>query len=107
MDKIFVAVGKNIFCREIKQENKVGDLYIPDSINTDFTQAEIITCSEGYFDGGRFVPSQFKSGDVVLFPKVSGTKVTVNGEECIRVYQDDIVAIQKVGEITKEDEKGE
>ena len=107
MDKIFVAVGKNVFCKEIKQENKVGDLYIPDSLNTDFTEAEVITCGEGYFDNGRFVPSPFKSGDVVLFPKVSGVKVTINGEECIRVYQEDIVAIQKVGEIIKEDTKGE
>lgn len=106
-NKIFVAVGKNIFCREIKQENKVGELYIPDSINTDFVKAEIITCSEGYFSDGRFVPSQFKSGDVILFPKVSGIKVTLNGEECIRVFQEDVVAVEKVGEIIKEKDEME
>ena len=102
-NKIFVAVGKNVFCRELKQENKVGELYIPESINTDFVKAEIITCGEGYFADGRFVPSQFKSGDVILFPKVSGVKVTLNGEECIRVYQEDIVAVERIGEINKDE----
>ena len=51
----YAAIGPNIFCEEIKKENKVGTLYVPDSISVDFTFAEVISCDSGYFDNGAFV----------------------------------------------------
>lgn len=95
MTEKYMAVGKNIFCKEIKKENKVGELYIPDSINNDFVEAEIITCGMDWTENGVVVYSKFSPGNVILFPKVSGTKVTLNGEECIRVYHDDVVAVKQ------------
>ena len=39
-NKIYTALGPNVFVEEIKKENKVGDLYIPDSVDLDFTYGE-------------------------------------------------------------------
>lgn len=104
--KIYVALGPNVFVKEIQKENKVGDFYIPDSLDVDFTYGEVISCSkDGYFDKGSFIPSNVAIGDKVMFPKVSGTKVTINNEKLIRVYMADIVAKEVDGYIIEEDHK--
>lgn len=93
--KKFVACGKNVFVKEIQQENIVGGFVIPDSVNVDFTIGEITSVSSGYYENGVFIGSQFVVGDIVAFPKVAGTKVTLNNEKVIRVMMNDIVAVQR------------
>ena len=92
MSKFYSALGKNVFVKEIIKENKVGDFIIPDSIDLDFTFGEVVSCSDGYFEDGRFVQSNVKIGDSVVFAKISGTKMMLNGEKLIRVYMSDIIA---------------
>jgi len=102
--KMFMALGKNVFVKEIQKENKIGDFYIPDSLDVDFTYGEVISCTkDGYFENGSFVPTNIAIGDKVMFPKVAGTKVTVNNEKLIRVYMSDIVAKEVDGYIVEED----
>jgi len=103
--KIYTALGPNVFVKEIERENKVGDFIIPDSLDTDFTYGEVVSCSEGYFEKGSFVPANVVNGDKVMFPKVSGTKVTLNNEKLIRVFMADIVAKEIDGYIINEDKK--
>ena len=100
-NKIYTALGPNVFVEEIKKENKVGDLYIPDSLDVDFTYGEVISCSEGYFEKGSFIPATVAIGDKVCFPKVAGTKMTMNGMKLIRVFMSDIIAKEVEGEIEK------
>lgn len=94
MSKEFVGLGQNVFVEEQPQKEKVGMFYMPDDMDVDFTYGKVVTCSEGYYDHGTFVPATVKVGDVVCFPKVSGTKVTLNDKTLIRVYMSDIVAKQ-------------
>lgn len=103
MNKIYVAVGQNVFVKEIEEQNKIGSFVIPDSTNSDFTYGEIITCSEGYFENGNFVPVNLKNGDKIAFPKICGAKVTLNDMEVIKLSVRDIVAVQVDGEIDKGD----
>lgn len=97
--KIYTALGPNVFVKEIKQENKVGELYIPDSIDLDFTYGEVISVSDGYFHQGYFTPATVVIGDKVCFPKTAGTKITLNGMKLIRVFASDIMAKEIEGEI--------
>lgn len=46
-----------------------------------------------------FVQSCVQPGDIIAFPKVSGTKINFNNIPMIRVMQQDIVAKQMVGTI--------
>ena len=87
----YEALGQNVFVKEIKQEEKTNGFVIPESLEIDFTQGEVVLCSTGYYDHGTFITSNIAQGDIVLFPKVSGTKVTLNGEKVIRVFASDIV----------------
>lgn len=96
--KKFYAVGKNVFVKEIEQETKVGDFIIPDSINVDFTIGEIVSVDTGYYENGMYITNQFSVGNIIAFPKVAGTKVTLDGEKLTRVMVNDIVAVQREGE---------
>ena len=93
-DKTYKALGQNIFVRELKQEEKVNGFVMPDSLESDFTKGTVVYSSNGYYDHGVFINSPVNVGDIVLFPKISGTKVTLGGEKLIRVYMSDLVAIE-------------
>jgi len=99
MSKIYQAIGQNVFVEEIVKEEKVGTLYIPDSLSQDFTYGEVVSCGEGYWDKGGFVPMTVCVGDIVAFPKVAGTKISLGGKNYIRVYASDIIAKEVEGEI--------
>ena len=96
-NKIYVSVNDNVFVKEIKQEMMKGVMYVPDSLDNDFVYGEVISASEGYFDKGTFIPSVVIPGDVIAFPKVSGSKITINGHNLIMVKQADIIAKQIEG----------
>ena len=99
MSKIYQALGPNIFVEEITKEEKIGGLYVPDSLEQDFTYGEVLSCSEGYWEKGSFIPNNICVGDVIAFPKVAGTKITLGGKKYIRVYASDVVAKEVEGEI--------
>lgn len=96
--KKFYAVGKNVFVKEIEQENVVGGFVIPDSVNVDFTIGEVVSIGSGYYENGSYIGNSIIVGNIVAFPKVAGTKVTLNGEKLIRVMVNDIVAVEREGE---------
>lgn len=87
----YEALGQNVFVKELKVEEKVGGFVMPDSLETDFTRGEVVYASSGYYDHGMFNAQTVYPGDIVLFPKISGTKVTLGGEKLIRVYMSDII----------------
>lgn len=93
--KKFCALYKNIFVKEIEQENVVGGFVIPDSTNVDFTIGEVVSADKDYVEMGVIVPNRIKKGDVIAFPKVAGTKVTLDGQKLTRVMVSDVVAVQR------------
>lgn len=104
---LYQAMGPNVFVKEIVKENKIGDLYIPDSVNNDFTYGEVISVSDGYFDYGSFVPANVQPGDKIVFNKISGTKMNFGeGNDFIRVYMADILAKETKGEILNDEKEG-
>lgn len=87
----YEALGQNVFVKELKEEEKVGGFVIPDNLDNDMTRGQVVYASSGYYDHGMFVALNTYPGDIVLFPKISGTKVTLGGEKLIRVYMSDII----------------
>lgn len=102
-NKMYTALGPNIFVKEIKKEIKINGMIIPDSLDLDFTFGEVVSCDEGYFDHGNFVPMKVKPGDKVAFAKVSGTNINFNGEKLIRVYAADLIAKESDAYIVNEE----
>jgi chaperonin GroES len=46
-------------------------------------------------DEGKRVPLEIKEGDKILMGKYAGTEVKLNGEECVILREDDVLAILK------------
>lgn len=55
--------------------------------------AEVVAVGPGGLVDGKEVTMTVKPGDRVITSKYSGTEVKCNGEECIIVRQNDILAI--------------
>lgn len=102
-EKIYVALGPNVFVKEIKREVKIGGMIVPDSLDNDFTFGEVVSCSQGYFDKGTFIAANIQVGDKVAFPRISGSKVNFNNEKLIRVHMNDLVAKEVEGHIEDEE----
>ncbi len=98
-ETFYAAVNGNVFVKEIKQEAKQGMMLLPDSLDNDFTFGEVISVADGYFENGMFIQSCVAHGDIIAFPKISGTKINFNNIPLIRVMQRDIVAKQIKGTI--------
>ena len=66
-------------------EKTAGGIYVPDSAKEKPQQGKVEAV-------GKEV-KEIKVGDVVLFPKFSGDKVTVDGQEQLVIKEEDILAI--------------
>ncbi|MFA5032383.1 MAG: co-chaperone GroES [bacterium] len=88
-------LGDRILVRRIEEkEVKKGSIIIPDTAKEKPQEGEIIAVGPGKLDdkGTRHKP-EIKTGDRVLFGKYAGTEIEIDGEECLIMNEDDILAI--------------
>lgn len=77
-----------------ESEKTAGGLYIPDSAKEKPQKGEIVSVGTGRVtDDGKLQPMTVKAGDIVLFDKYSGSKVTMDNEECLIIREEDILGI--------------
>ncbi len=77
-----------------EEEQKVGNIIIPDTAKEKPQQGEIVAVGPGSRnDKGEVVPLEVKVGDKVLFSKYAGTEVKIDGEEYLIMRESDILAI--------------
>ncbi|MDD2889993.1 MAG: co-chaperone GroES [bacterium] len=88
-------LGDRILVRRVEEkEVKKGSIIIPDTAKEKPQEGEIIAVGPGKLDdkGTRHKP-EIKTGDRVLFGKYAGTEIEIDGEECLIMNEDDILAI--------------
>ncbi len=78
---------------EDDEEQKVGDIIIPDTAKEKPQEAEVVAVGPGSLDDGKRVPPEVKEGDKVLIGKYSGTEVKIEGEEYLIIREDELLAI--------------
>lgn len=77
-----------------ESEKTAGGLYIPDSAKEKPQKGEIVSVGAGRItDDGKLQPMTVKAGDIVLFDKYSGSKVTMDNEEYLIIREEDILGI--------------
>jgi len=75
-------------------EQKQGGLFIPDSAKEKPQQAEVKAVGNGkLLDSGERVAPDVKPGDRILFGKYSGAETKIDGEECLILREDEILAV--------------
>ena len=78
---------------EDDEEQKVGDIIIPDTAKEKPQEAEVVAVGPGSLDDGKRVPPEVKEGDKVLLGKYSGTEVKIEGEEYLIIRENELLAI--------------
>jgi len=76
------------------EEKTAGGIYIPDSAKEKPSKGEIVAAGPGKLDdNGERVAMTAKVGDVVLFAKYAGSEIAIDGEECLVMREEDLLAI--------------
>lgn len=77
-----------------ESERTAGGLYIPDTAKEKSQKGEIVAVGPGKVtDDGKLQAISVKVGDVVLFDKYSGSKVTMDDVEYLIIREEDILGI--------------
>lgn len=77
-------------------EKTAGGLYIPDTAKEKPQKGEVMSVGPGRItDDGKLQPIGVKVGDLVLFDKYSGSKVTMNDVEYLIIREEDILGIME------------
>jgi chaperonin GroES len=84
-----------ILVKRVKEEEKTkGGIIIPDTAKEKPVEGKVVSVGNGkVMDDGKVRPVGVKAGDRILFGKYSGTEVKIDGEECLFVREEDILAI--------------
>jgi chaperonin GroES len=77
-----------------EQEQKIGNIYVPDTAKEKPQQGIIEAVGPGKMtEDGKPIPMSVKKGDKVFFGKYSGTEITINGETMLIMSENDIYGI--------------
>jgi chaperonin GroES len=75
-------------------ERTAGGLYIPDTAKEKPQKGEIVAVGPGKItDDGKLQAISVKVGNIVLFDKYSGSKVTMDEVEYLIIREEDILGI--------------
>ena len=79
-----------------EEKMSAGGIVIPDSAAEKPIKGEVVAVGEGKaLDNGSLRAPKVKAGDKVLFGKYSGTEVKIDGEECLILREEDILAVME------------
>ncbi len=77
-----------------EKEEKIGNIYIPDTAKEKPTQGKVIAVGPGRVtDDGKRIPMEVKEGQVVLYGKYAGTEIKEGDKEYLILRESDILAI--------------
>ncbi|MDJ0626103.1 MAG: co-chaperone GroES [Candidatus Caenarcaniphilales bacterium] len=76
------------------EEKTSGGILLPDSAKEKPQQAIIIAVGPGKKDDkGNLIPIDYlKAGDIVIYPKYSGTEIKIDGKEYLILKASDVLA---------------
>jgi chaperonin GroES len=88
-------LGDRILVRRVEEEEvQRGGIIIPDTAKEKPQQGEVLAVGPGRLnDEGKRIPLEVKMGDRILMGKYAGTEVKLEGEECLILREDDVLAV--------------
>lgn len=88
-------LGDRVLIEPVEEkEEKIGNIFIPDTAKEKQHQGTIIAVGQGKVtDEGKTVPPQVSVGQKVLYGKYSGTEIKENGKDYLIIKEADILAV--------------
>ena len=91
----FRPLQDRVLIRRIESDEKTsGGIIIPDTAKEKPMEGEVVSVGPGTrSEDGKLHALDVKAGDKVLFGKLSGTEVKIDGEDLVIVKESDIMGI--------------
>lgn len=92
----FKPLRDQVLVRRVAKEEKdeSGMIWLPEKGKEKPMEGVVIAAGSGRFDLlGRFVPTEVKPEDRVLFGKYDGTEITLNGQPCLLLREEQIIGV--------------
>ena len=91
----FRPLHDRVVVKRVEEDTKTkGGIIIPETAQEKPMQGEVIAVGAGARDeSGKIVALDVKAGDRVLFGKLSGTEVKIDGTEYLIMKESDIMGI--------------
>ncbi len=87
-------LGDRVLVEPIEENEKIGDIYIPDSAKEKPMQGKVLSVGKKTDkETGKEIPFDVKAGDTVLLPKYGGTEVKLNGKKLQLVREEDLLGV--------------
>lgn len=87
-------LGDRVLIRFVEREEKVGNLFVPDTAKEKPTQGIVEAVGDGKQDeSGARTPMHVKVGDRVLFGRYAGTEVRLGDAEHMVLRESEILAV--------------
>lgn len=82
---ILTPYGNRLLIKRDPSAEKIGSIFIPKTAQSrDHTKKQLGTVLKSNVE-------QFAEGDRIVFAKLAGTEVEVNGEEVVLIQEDDVL----------------
>lgn len=87
--------GDRLVVRRVQQPTTtIGGVHLPDTAQEKPIEGEILAVGPGRtLDNGTLLKPTVKVGEHILFPKYSGTEVTIDGAELLIIAEKDVLAV--------------
>lgn len=94
MDIKIQPLDDRILVKQLEEEEeKIGNIYIPDTAKEKPQIGTIMAVGKGRMsDEGKLIPLDLKTGEKVIYAKYSGTEIKIKGTEYILLEKKDILA---------------
>src|SRR5690242_15060294 len=91
----FRPLHDRVLVRRVEVEEKTaGGIIVPDTAKEKPVEGEVLAVGPGARDEiGRLVPLDVKTGDLVVFGKLAGTDVIIDGEDRLILKESDILGV--------------
>lgn len=91
----FKPLHDRVVIKPIEQEEKTtGGIIIPDTAKEKPVRGEVVAVGTGALDqNSHSIPMTVKKGDIVLYPKWSGTELKIDGQNVLIMKESDIFGI--------------
>ena len=88
------ALKNRIFIEPIETTRTVGGIIIPETIKSEKPMVgRVLAVGPGVVRKGKFVASEVEAGQVVMFARNAGQRLTYEDREIIVMLTDDILAV--------------
>jgi len=92
--KVKPLYDRLIVKRVEEQEQRRGNIIIPDSAKEKPMEGKVIAVGSGKVDNeGKRTPLEVKVGDRVLFGKYAGTEIKIDDKEHVILREDEVLGI--------------